>query len=149
MGLLNRAAVFGAKDLATRDVDVPEWGGAVRIRALTSRQRVVHQQELYRAKQGGGDDPFLHARVVVLGAVDADGKRLFSDDDVQEMATKCAGAVERLAAAIEELTFMTARSGEDAEKNSGSPAGSASSSASPDTCTEPSANCSTPATAPN
>jgi hypothetical protein len=34
MTLLSKTAILCANDLQTEDVDVPEWGGAVRVRSF-------------------------------------------------------------------------------------------------------------------
>ena len=37
--LLNAGEILAAQDLKTRDVEVPEWGGVVRLRELSARDR--------------------------------------------------------------------------------------------------------------
>lgn len=145
MALLDRAAIFGTKDLRTRDVDIEDWGGTVRVRALTARQLDTHQQTSYaaRGKDGKTVDPEFRARVVALGVIDEDGKRIFIDDDIPELSTKSGAALEVLFEAIMELTGTGAKAVERAEKNSGKMPGSASSSASPGISVAPSANSST------
>ena len=39
MTLLSKSAILCANDLQTEDVDVPEWGGTVRVRSFTGRER--------------------------------------------------------------------------------------------------------------
>ncbi len=39
MNLLPRDLIDGADDLPVEDVEVPEWGGAVRLRTLTGSER--------------------------------------------------------------------------------------------------------------
>ena len=44
MNLLSKTAILAAQDLQTEDVEVPEWGGAVRVRvaAITKVGRRLH-----------------------------------------------------------------------------------------------------------
>ena len=37
--ILNREQILAANDVKTRIVDVPEWGGSVIVRGLTSLER--------------------------------------------------------------------------------------------------------------
>jgi hypothetical protein len=49
MTLLSKSAILCANDLQTEDVDVPEWGGAVRVRSFT---HPVHRHVRAKAKLG-------------------------------------------------------------------------------------------------
>ncbi len=44
MTLISKTAILAAQDLQTEDVEVPEWGGAVRVRvvAITKVGRHLH-----------------------------------------------------------------------------------------------------------
>ena len=46
MTLLSKTAILCANDLKTEDVDVPEWGGAVRVRSFTGRARDAFDHRL-------------------------------------------------------------------------------------------------------
>ena len=53
MTLLFKTAILAAQDLQTEDVEVPEWGGAVRVRSFTGRERDAFQASMVR---GDGRD---------------------------------------------------------------------------------------------
>ena len=53
MSLLSKAAILAADDLPTIDIAVPEWGGSVRIRALTAGQREELEAEIIHARNDG------------------------------------------------------------------------------------------------
>ena len=48
MSLLSKTAILTANDLQTEDVEVPEWGGAVRVRSFTGRERDAFESSMVR-----------------------------------------------------------------------------------------------------
>ena len=107
--ILSRDDILKADDLKTEDVDVPEWGGVVRIRGLTGTQRDAFEASV--VKMNGTNKQYnltnLRARFVALCVVDADGKRLFSDQDVKQLGEKSATALERVWTAARKLSGMS------------------------------------------
>jgi hypothetical protein len=51
--LLDRAAILGADDREYELVDVPQWGGTVRVRALSGTDRDRYLQSLYEVADDG------------------------------------------------------------------------------------------------
>jgi len=37
--MLDKSTILAAKDLRTTDIEVPEWGGTVRVKAMSGRER--------------------------------------------------------------------------------------------------------------
>ena len=107
--ILSRDDILKADDLETEDVDVPEWGGVVRIRGLTGTQRDAFEASV--VKMNGTNKQYnltnLRARFVALCVVDADGKRLFTDADVKQLGEKSATALERVWTAARKLSGMS------------------------------------------
>lgn len=107
--ILSRDDILKADDLETEDVDVPEWGGVVRIRGLTGTQRDAFEASV--VKMNGTNKQYnltnLRARFVALCVVDADGKRLFTDQDVKQLGEKSATALERVWTAARKLSGMS------------------------------------------
>lgn len=102
---LNRDAILAADDLETREVEVPEWGGSVRVRAMT-----VGDQAVFLDAEKGGEADFL-ARFVTRVCVGEDGKRLFADEDAEALKEKSMAAVKRVWAVAAELNGLGAFSG--------------------------------------
>lgn len=50
MTLLSKSAILCANDLQTEDVEVPEWGGAVRVRSFTGRERDAFEASMVRGE---------------------------------------------------------------------------------------------------
>jgi hypothetical protein len=109
MALLTADEILGADDLPTRDVDVPEWGGTVRIRALSGKERDAFEASI--AQQKGRSTRAnlenLRARLVAKCAIGPDGKRLFSDSAAVALGQKSAAALDRVFEAARKLNRMT------------------------------------------
>jgi len=85
MKLLTRDAILQAQDLPTQDVEVPEWGGTVRVRALTGAERDAFEQSIVeqRGKSTRMNLQNVRAKLVALTVVDENGNRIFSDADAK------------------------------------------------------------------
>lgn len=118
MALLSKDEILSAK-LPTREVDVPEWGGAVLVRSMTAFERDKFEMYLQRQKETAGSASFsTRAYVASCTIVGEDGQRLFSDEDVQILGQKSAHALDRILDAVLSLSGMESGAIEDAEKNS-------------------------------
>lgn len=121
MGALSRDAILQASDIRTKLVHVPEWGGSVLVRGLTGRERDAFELAVTDMKTGGPKvGASVRARLVVLGAVEENGTRLFSDDDVAALGKKSAAALERVFDEIRHLSGMTDEDLAELEGNSDS-----------------------------
>src|SRR5690606_20312294 len=96
--LLTREAILQAEDLPTEDVEVPEWGGVVRVRGLTGAERGAFEQSIVDARGKGARMNLqnVRARLVALAVVDESGNRLFSDADVEALGRKSGRALNRV-----------------------------------------------------
>jgi len=116
--LLTRDAILQAEDLPTEDIEVEEWGGAVRVRALTGAERDAFEQSIVeqRGKSTRVNMRNIRAKLVALTVVDGDGKRLFSDKDAELLGKKSAAALDRVFEVAQRLSGL---SPEDMEELSG------------------------------
>lgn len=109
MGLLGRDAILGAVDLAHVDVDVPEWGGVVRVRMLTGGERDAFEAGTV-VRHGKKIDTNLvniRARLAALCVVDEAGARVFSEADAEALGQKSAAALNRVFEAARQLNGLT------------------------------------------
>ncbi len=109
---LTRDQILGAADLPAEDVQVPEWGGVVRVRGMTAAQR-----EIYR--QASKDNQDLATRFVAMVIVDDSGRCLFSESDIAALGAKSTVAIERVLKVAMRLSGLQPGAAEQAEKNSG------------------------------
>jgi len=109
LSLLNKDQILSADDSKTRDVDVPEWGGTVRVRGLSGIERDEYEQEMVerRGKRVEANLRNARARLVALCAIDEDGARLFTNSDVRALGAKSAAALNRVYEAASVLSGLT------------------------------------------
>lgn len=89
--VLSKKAILEAKDIKTKEVDVPEWGGAVCIRVISGADRDVFEQAYSEKKM----DAF-RTRFLVLTICDASGERVFTNDEVEALNKKSSKVLTRL-----------------------------------------------------
>lgn len=95
---LSRDAILGADDRRYEIVEVPEWGGAVKLRSLTGAERDDFEA---RSLVGKADNQRVNyrnmrARLIALTAVDEHDAPLFQASDVLKLGSKSAAALDRL-----------------------------------------------------
>jgi hypothetical protein len=106
---LSRVAILNAADMEYAEVEVPEWGGTVRLRSITAGERDAFEASCIQQR---GDERRinmrnLRAKLIVLCAVDEDGNRLFGDDDLHALAKKNARPLDRLFDAAQKLCGLS------------------------------------------
>jgi hypothetical protein len=113
---LSREDILGAQDLKTEDVEVPEWGGTVRVRSLTGAERDAYEAGIVQLR-GDGSRTFTlqnaRARLVSLAVCNENGERLFSDKDIAELGKKSAAALERV---FDKARHLSGLSDDDVEE---------------------------------
>ena len=110
MPLLSRSDILAAADLKFEDVDVPEWGGTVRIRELTGTQRDQIEAAMVTVKMEPDDKgkskptpefdksamETFRARIASYSIVDEENKRVFTDADIFALGEKGSAALQRV-----------------------------------------------------
>lgn len=119
MALLSKDAIWQAQDLTFQDVNVPEWGGTVRIRALSGSERDAFESKslIKRGNDRELNTRNLRARLIAATAIDEEGKALFEPSDVIHLGQKSAKALERLFDAARKLSGMTAADVDELTEN--------------------------------
>jgi hypothetical protein len=109
MGLLNRDTILKAADLITEQVEVPEWGGSVLVRAMNGAERDQYEKSVLVRKGKNTEVNLVNARakLVALTVVDEAGKRLFTDGDVAALGQKSAAALNRIFNVATRLSGIT------------------------------------------
>lgn len=118
---LSADAILDSDDLSYEDVEVPEWGGTVRVRELPGTER-----DKFEAAFVGKDGASLRAeglegfraRLAAAALVDADGKPLFrSAAEIKRLGEKSANALQRVADVAVRLSGLTAADVEELTGN--------------------------------
>jgi hypothetical protein len=120
MPYLNREDILKAEDVETREVDVPEWGGVVRVKALNGYDRDAYQASMLQFQKNGQASPELGnmtAKLVSWAIVDDDGNRMFNELDIGRLGQKSAAALDRVSNVVAEMSGLTEKSVEAATEN--------------------------------
>lgn len=124
---LSRDQILAANDLEVREVDVPEWGGTVKVRPLNGAERDRFEASLRKerrradGKEGTevvANTDNMRAKLVARAVVDDDGKRVFTDADINALGEKSALVLDRLFDVVSDLSGLSDTAAEEAEKNS-------------------------------
>lgn len=133
MALLNRNQILEAKDIKTKVIPVPEWGGDIMIKQLSAKEynditmNMVNIKKM-AAKQlskKNGDENLEEAinelaiknqkiLLLIKSIVDENMKPLFSEADMELLYQKNTNVIDKIIAEIEEFNSVST---EDAKKN--------------------------------
>lgn len=120
MALLSKEAILGADDRAYEDVEVPEWGGTVRIMGMSGTERNAYQSSLVVMGPNGSVQRLNMAdqlaKLVGKCLVDENFERLFSEKEIKELGAKNGAVLERLGNIAQRLSGLRK---EDVEAKAG------------------------------
>ncbi len=117
--MLTREQILAAEDLKFEEVNVPEWGGKVRIKCMTGAERDAFEADIYDVT---GKDVQINrnnfrAKLLARTIVDEKGKRLFSDGDIKALGEKSAKALDIVFEAAQRLNALTKADQDELTKN--------------------------------
>ena len=92
--LLSAAAIKAAK-LRYEDVEVPEWGGTVRIQQMSALESMEFSEEAAELKKKHNRSVGLYL-MLVYSARDEQGQRIFAVDDIPFLMEKGIAVLNRL-----------------------------------------------------
>lgn len=108
-------------DILVEEVVIPEWNNKkVRVASLSGTERDALEASILEHKNGKQASlnlSNLRAKLVAHSVVDADGKRVFSDEDIVKLGTKNAAALSRIFQVAQRLSGITEQDVEDLTKN--------------------------------
>jgi hypothetical protein len=113
MTLLKRDAILKAQDIETKDVEVKEWGGSIRVRQMT-----VAERNEFSRKASSEDKDKVGAWLVTLLAVDESGGAMFKPEDIPDLEKRNFHALDTVVQAILEVNSLGEKQVEAAEKKS-------------------------------
>lgn len=108
--ILTLEQVLEAPDLEEREVEVPEWGGSVKIRSFSK----AAQQDLRRKAMVKNelDTDRLEMLMFIHGVVEPQ----FTEEHYEALRQKSAGAIDRVLRAILELSGLTREAVDQAKR---------------------------------
>lgn len=114
--LLTREAILQAQDLKHEDVDVPEWGGRVRVRMMTGAERDALGAALVTPNKTL-DMTQYRIRLLAACLVDEQGAPIFAADELHMLGRKSGVALDRVYRVAERLNDVSAGAVEASEGN--------------------------------
>lgn len=115
--MLSRDDILNCSDLKSEIVDVPEWGGQVKVATMTARARDQFEASITRSG-GGLDMKNVRAKLAVATLVDDSDQPLFTESDLEGLGQKSCAALDRVFAAAQRLNLITDKDVEGLAKNS-------------------------------
>lgn len=119
--ILNKQDVSQAKDIVIEEHPVAEWGGSVYVRSLSAAERGLIENDAAQYKESKGKGSFARTftvKMALLGMCDADGKRMFDDNEIGLLQEKNALAISAVAEHVQRLSGFSKADLEELEKNS-------------------------------
>jgi len=113
--LLTKKEILEAKDVLTEDIQVPQWGGIIRIKTMSGAEGDQFEASVM-IKNGTKfevNPRRLRVKLVAMCVIGEDGKRLFSDDDIAALDKKSRPALDFVFKECQELNGI----GDDEIKN--------------------------------
>ena len=110
--MLTRDQILSGPKPEVVDVEVPAYGGAVKVKQLSIAER--DRFEIENAKAGGKN---FRARLVVLTAVDDAGRPIFSAADVPTLSALAGHVLEPIVEAAVKTNRLSNEDVRDLEKN--------------------------------
>ena len=134
MALLNRNQILEAKDIKTKVIPVPEWGGDIMIKQLSAKEynditmnmvniRKMAAKQLSKKKNSDEnlEDAINELAIknqkillIIKSIVDENMKPLFTEADLELLYQKNTNVIDKIIAEIEEFNAVST---EDAKKN--------------------------------
>lgn len=99
--LLSAADILAKDDVEVVDVEVPEWGGTVRLQGLTGAEAAHFVDVIAKDKSGSA------VKIVAMSCVDENGYKLFSEEQVERLKEKSLKALMRLQREAMRLNGLT------------------------------------------
>lgn len=116
MSLLSADQILAATDLKFADLDLTgEWGGSVRIRVLSGRERNTLEREA--TGPDGKVAPLFREKLLVKCLCDEKGKPIFAAEQVAALAEKNAVTINKVFEACMRLNGFTKDTVEELAKN--------------------------------
>lgn len=110
--LLTKEQIFAAPDIKSIEVDVPEWGGSVKVKGMSAIDRIDFEKG-----QEGLQPSEMILKLVLLTCVDENDNRLFADDDLKELQKKSPTAILKIFNESVKLNTLSDKVIEDKAEN--------------------------------
>lgn len=107
MALLTKQQIIEANDIKFEDVEVPEWGGSVRVCCLTGTQRDAWEMSIFGTSGEDRNMDNTRSKMICRCVVDEEGNYLFEEKDIPALGKKSAAALDRVFEVCQRLNRLT------------------------------------------
>lgn len=108
---LNKDQILGADDLEIREEHVPEWGGTIRLKALSGTAVDAFQLSMIKIRKPGEDPvPNLEnskAKLLVHAIVDDNNEPLFTRTELDALGRKSSAVLQRLVDIVSDMSGLS------------------------------------------
>ena len=125
MTLLNVDDIVASQDKEYEDVDVPEWGGTVRIATMSGEDRDRWELSMMQADDSSergfklNFDAYSRVRLVAMCLVDDNFNRIFvTKEQIERLSQKSGKVMDLLYDVAQRVNGITDEDIDDLEKNS-------------------------------
>ena len=125
MTLLNFDDIVASQDKEYQDVDVPEWGGTVRIATMSGEDRDRWELSMMQADDNSergfklNFDAYSRVRLVAMCLVDDNFNRIFvTKEQIEKLSQKSGKVMDLLYDVAQRVNGITDEDIDDLEKNS-------------------------------
>lgn len=116
MALLTKEQILNADDLETEIIEVPEWGGEVKISVMPGHVRDRYEESCI-GKNGGANLKNIRAKMAAFSIVDDEGKPMFTEAEINKLGLRSGIALVRVYDAVQRLNKITDEDIEELAKN--------------------------------
>ncbi len=116
MALLSKKEILSHVDLKSEIIDVPEWGGQVKVITMSGFARDRFEAGI-TGKNGGSNFVNIRAKLAAATIADEEGNLIFNEDDIIKLGNKSCAALDRVFAASQKLNRMSQEDVEALAKN--------------------------------
>ena len=132
--MLTKEEIIKADDLNCEEIEVEEWGGSVRVRCMTGNERDAFEASIYEIK---GNNAHIvrenfRAKLIARTLIDENGKRLFTDKEINLVGEKGAKPLDKVFKVAQKLNGLSQADEDEFVKNSEGEEGDSSISTSPE-----------------
>lgn len=111
---LNKHQIFACNDLKESYVDMPEWGGKIKIKALSVQEQLDY--DAFLASKPKEVEMALH--LIIIACIDENGNKLFDENDLPLLKKKNSANLFKIVSEILKLNKQDANDVDDLAKNS-------------------------------
>jgi hypothetical protein len=118
--LLDHRAITAAQDEESEIVEVPEWGGSVKLVGLSGAERDLFDAWRITQRESRHPQRYRNTRAWLVAHClrDEQGKRIFGDQDLELLGAKSGKVLDRLYGIALRLSGIGEEGEEDAKKKS-------------------------------